>query len=279
MREYSNHRAQLNYVDRGSGQPVVLIHGIAASLNDWQFLLPELAARGFRAFALDLLGHGDSPKPEDPQDYQFEAIFGHLAGWMASLKFDQPAILVGHSLGGYFSLQYAIQYPEKVKGLILVDPYYAPGQLSPVLRAINGKPGWAHRIMGWVPHWLVRTFMTSELRPMNEYSRQVREQMAEDYRKASPNVLHITHSMRDLNSELERIEHPALVIWGGHDITLDPSSFPELVKRLPNAQGYQVSCGHQPHLARPEEFNRVVLDFLGHLRFRDLNLNTKVTKI
>jgi len=268
IKNQTNHKPQLNYVVQGSGQPVILIHGIAASLNDWQFLMPELTASGFRAFAMDLLGHGDSPKPQDPDAYQFDSIFRHLAAWMANLELDQPAVLIGHSLGGYFSLQYALNHPEKVRGLILVDPYFHPGQLSPFLRAINGKPGWAHKIMGWIPHWLVKTFLTSELKPMNEYTPQVRQQMAEDYRKVSPNVIHITHTIRDLNSELGRIEHPTLVIWGDNDITLDPNSFPELVKRLPNAQGYQVGCGHQPHLAKPDVFNAVVLDFLGGLGFK-----------
>ena len=53
-----------NYVQQGSGSPVVLIHGVAASLHDWDDLTPDLAKNGYASYALDLLGHGDSPKPD-----------------------------------------------------------------------------------------------------------------------------------------------------------------------------------------------------------------------
>src|SRR5919108_3805646 len=98
--------ATANYVQQGSGTPVILIHGLAASLHDWDDLSPELAANGYAAYAPDLLGHGDSPKPES-RAYQMDWIFEHFSRWMRSLRLDEPAILVGHSMGGYVALEYA----------------------------------------------------------------------------------------------------------------------------------------------------------------------------
>jgi len=69
-----------NYVRQGTGTPVIMIHGIAASLHDWDDLIPELASNGHACYALDLLGHGDSPKL-DERAYQMDWIFEHFFNW------------------------------------------------------------------------------------------------------------------------------------------------------------------------------------------------------
>ena len=95
-----------NYTQHGAGKPVILIHGIAASLHDWDELIPELTANGFSCYALDLLGHGDSPKP-DSRAYQMDWMLDHFSHWVNSLHLTEPAVVIGHSLGGYIALQYA----------------------------------------------------------------------------------------------------------------------------------------------------------------------------
>ena len=61
-----------------------MIHGVAASLHDWDDLIPELAKDGYASYALDLLGHGDSPKL-DSRAYQMDWLFEHFSNWMKSL--------------------------------------------------------------------------------------------------------------------------------------------------------------------------------------------------
>jgi pimeloyl-ACP methyl ester carboxylesterase len=68
-----------NYVQQGEGAPVIMIHGIAASLHDWDELVPELSQNGYACYAPDLLGHGDSPKPQS-RAYQMDWIFDHFVG-------------------------------------------------------------------------------------------------------------------------------------------------------------------------------------------------------
>ncbi len=263
MSKRTNNNTPLNYVIQGEGQPVILIHGIAASRYDWQFLLPELASNGFQAYALDLLGHGDSPKPNNLEAYHFDSLAQHFEEWVTSLGLEQPAVLLGHSLGGLLSLHYAIDHPDNIKALILVDPFYDSRQLTPILRAVNHKPALAEKAMRMIPPWLFNKVMNWDLKPMNEYSEQIRRQIAEDYKRVSPHIVHITNTVPDLNADLEKIEHTTLVMWGDNDLTLDPRSFPDLVERIPNASGQIVpNCGHQPHLAKPDEFNKIVLDFI-----------------
>ncbi len=130
----------VNFVQQGEGTPVILTHGLAASLHDWDDLLPELAGADYAGYALDLFGHGDSYKPAHPQDYTFESVFEHFSTWIDSLSLadslNRPdsLILIGHSLGGGLSLQYALRFPDRVRALALVNPFYDIRQLPPMLQ-------------------------------------------------------------------------------------------------------------------------------------------------
>src|SRR6266540_7468080 len=125
--------ATANYRQQGTGTPVILIHGVAASHHDWDELIPELSQRGYSCYALDLLGHGDSPKLGS-RAYQMEWVLDHFADWMKSLHLTEPAILIGHSLGGYIALEYARRVSAWTRGLVLIDPFYSLAQLPPFLR-------------------------------------------------------------------------------------------------------------------------------------------------
>src|SRR5512135_1256441 len=125
----------VNYVCQGAGSPVILIHGLAASLHDWDDLIPELVASGHACYALDLLGHGDSPKP-DERVYRMDWIYEHFFKWVESLQLSKPAIVIGHSLGGYVALEYARRRSASTRGLILVDPFYSSSQLPLLLRTV-----------------------------------------------------------------------------------------------------------------------------------------------
>ena len=112
-----------NFVQSGEGTPVILIHGRAASLRDWDNLIPELTQNGYASYALDLLGHGDSPKPTS-RAYHMDWMFEHFMHWMRSLRLTEPAIIIGHSMGGHIALEYARRVSAWTRGLILVNPIY-----------------------------------------------------------------------------------------------------------------------------------------------------------
>ena len=130
---------EVNFVSQGKGNPVVLIHGLAASLHDWDVLIPRLVESGYSTYALDLLGHGDSPKINS-RAYQMEWLYEHFSNWMRSLHLTEPAILVGHSLGGYLALEYARRVPAWTRGLVLVNPLYSLSQLPPLLAVVREGP-------------------------------------------------------------------------------------------------------------------------------------------
>ncbi len=100
----------------GSGQPLVLLHGLASNSRIWDLAAPLLARR-FRVLALDQRGHGLSDKPDD---YDFHAVTGDLQAFIEALSLERPG-LVGHSWGANVALQFAADRPDAVSWLALVD--------------------------------------------------------------------------------------------------------------------------------------------------------------
>jgi pimeloyl-ACP methyl ester carboxylesterase len=224
--------------------------------------MPEMAEAGYRVIAPDLPGHGDSHKPEDPQQYHIEAIYTRLCDWIESLEIDQPFMLVGHSLGGYLSLLHSARAPRHVRGLVLIDPLYTSKQLAPLLQFLRQRPALGIKAIKVVPEWVINTILGWDPGSAKYFSPQVRQQIANDYKRASPQFLNITRDIPDLSDVLSQITAPAQVIWGQHDLTLRPSSFYSITRMLPNAIGKPIPhTGHQPHIGRPDIVNRIILEF------------------
>jgi pimeloyl-ACP methyl ester carboxylesterase len=102
----------------GSGQPVLLLHGLASNARIWDGVASRLAGAGLRAVALDLRGHGASDQPAS--GYDFASLVRDLDAALAGLGLERP-VLVGHSWGANVALQFAADRPGRVDGLALVD--------------------------------------------------------------------------------------------------------------------------------------------------------------
>jgi len=275
MKSIPTHEVEIpttaNYVQQGIGTPVILIHGLAASLHDWDELTPELAANGYSSYALDILGHGDSPKPIS-RAYQMDWMFEHFTHWMRSLHLTEPAIIVGHSLGGYIALEYARRVSAWTRGLILVNPFYSLSQLPLMLRRTYRHPTLSGFIASRLPEWIFRIVVdvtsmsmghsTGALHSLPEH---IRAQTATDYTRTAAGVYNLLNTGEDLTEHVSSISTPTLVVWGDHDQTLAPASFSRLVKTMPHAKGLTVNAGHVPHQSNAPEFNQMVMAFLRGL--------------
>ena len=260
-----------NFVQQGTGTPVVMIHGIAASLHDWDELIPELTKHGYASYALDLLGHGDSPKLAS-RAYRMEWLFEHFEHWVRSLRLTEPAILIGHSLGGYLALEYARRVSAWTRGLVLVDPFYSISQLPLILRRTYRHPSLSGLVTGSLPEWVFRIVVDITSVSMGHSSgalhalpEHIRAQTALDYTRTASGVYNIPNTGEDLTDHLHSISKPTLIVWGERDQTLAPSSFHKLLELMPNATGRSIRAGHVPHQSNSEWFNELVLEFLETL--------------
>lgn len=112
-------------IDVGSGPPVVLLHGIGRTGQIWEVVVKELQAQPCRIMAFDLLGFGESPRPEWPM-YNVDDHAGAVIASLERLRLGQPVVLVGHSMGCLVAVQVARRRPDLVKHLVLYEmPLYA----------------------------------------------------------------------------------------------------------------------------------------------------------
>ncbi len=265
---------KVNYVTQGEGNPIVLVHGLAASLHDWDDLLPELTSAGYKSYALDLLGHGESEKPSDFTQYTFQNVYDNFANWVDSLRIAQPFPLIGHSLGGALCLQYAYDHPQKISSLILINPFYDVRQLSSAIRMFFKTPLLKTNFIEFTPYRLFRFFIDVSSfnfyighREMHILPEHIRYQTALDYTRASAGIYNIPRTLPSLTSNLAALPHPTLILYGARDQTLSAKSFLNLAKLLPNVRGVHSFhlCGHVPHQCHPKKLNPHVMEFLKSL--------------
>jgi len=242
------------------GPPVVLLHGWGASWHYWQWALPALAAAGFRAYAPDLIGHGDTDKP--PLAYGGDDYVAFLARLLDHLGLDR-VILGGHSLGGYVVLRYALEHADRVRKLVLVSPLYKKDQLPVPRRILPMVTLPLRAIWRFTPTQLVNL----AARAVRDSDRRVlpasfTRRMILDYKRATPRIAASLVDFRDLTPDLPRITAPALVFWGGRDL-LATESFAPLVAALPHARAYHTpAAAHAAHVETLVVFHDTVLPFL-----------------
>jgi 3-oxoadipate enol-lactonase len=241
----------------GAGDPVVLIHGLGSSARDWEQQVPALAER-YRVLTYDVRGHGRSTKPRGP--YSVAQFAKDLALLLEALQ-HRPAHVVGISMGGMIAFQLAVERPDLVRSLVIVNsgPAFVPSRLAEHLavwsRIAIAKlrgPG----AMGGV--------LAPRLFPYPDQERLRRlfvERWAENDKDAYYAALRaiIGWSVRD---RVGGIRCPVLVVAADHDYT--PVSAKEAyLPLMPRATLKVIADSrHATPMERPQAFNAVLLDFL-----------------
>jgi pimeloyl-ACP methyl ester carboxylesterase len=127
----------VTYIESGTGHPVVLLHGNAGGVEDFEYGAVEELAREYRVIAIDRPGHGESDRPDgDFGSVEYQSEFLHQT--LANLSIEHP-ILVGHSWGGALALAYALKYPSEVSGMVLLAPAAYPDKGANFLLRIAAK--------------------------------------------------------------------------------------------------------------------------------------------
>ncbi|MGO9266355.1 MAG: alpha/beta fold hydrolase [Candidatus Binataceae bacterium] len=114
------HRMRFHYLDWGTAgrHPILFLHGGGLNAHTWDVVCLMLR-RDYHCFALDQRGHGDS-EWEPTSDYSHDSQVGDVEGFLAKLQLKRP-LVVGHSMGGFAALGYAVKHAETLAGLVLVD--------------------------------------------------------------------------------------------------------------------------------------------------------------
>ena len=144
--------ARIHYLDKGSGPPVVILHGLGGQMGNFTYALLERLTDEFRVILMDRPGSGYSNRPPGATGRLTEQA-ATVAEFIRKLGLEQP-LLVGHSLGGAIALGVALDHPEVVKGLALVAPVtHLPKHVPAPFRALDIKSNF----LRWLVAWTVAT--------------------------------------------------------------------------------------------------------------------------
>lgn len=261
---------QIHYVEAGSGDPVVLVHGFMAWSYTWRQTLPALAGQ-HRVLALDLRGFGLSEKRRD-RGHAIEDQVDLLRRFLDALQVER-SVLVGHSMGGEVSLRFALRHPERVRGMVLVSSSGYVVREQPALERLALRTPFLGELFVQALA-LNRRFAGNSLRTAYRAPERVRATDVEAYllpARVPGAAGAFIRMLRDADfgraaRELRQIETPSLVVWGENDPWVPLTHGQRLAGELRNSRLVVFpECGHVPPEEYPAEFNHLVAEFLKGL--------------
>lgn len=264
--------APVNVIDIGSGDPVLLIHGLGGSWPNWLEQLPVLAAT-HRAIALDLPGFGASPMP--PLPVTIPGYARTVAGLMDALDLPSAAI-VGNSMGGEISAELALEAPERVQRMVLVSPAgVSTAHVARRLPAIRAAYPAVGALAAWVgsnadqvvrrPRLRAAALSLVAARPREIAAEFAAEQIRGVGKPGFMPALEalIAHS-QTLRERLPDIGCPTLVVWGDRDPVVPVRDAEVFATQIPGARKVIWSqTGHVAMFERAAEFNALMQGFLA----------------
>ena len=144
--------ARIHYLDKGSGPPIVILHGLGGQMGNFTYALLDRLTDEFRVILMDRPGSGYSQRAQGATGRITEQA-AVVAEFVRKLGLERP-LLVGHSLGGAIALGVALDHPEAVKALALVAPLtHVPKQVPAPFRALDIKSNF----LRWLVAWTVAT--------------------------------------------------------------------------------------------------------------------------
>jgi 3-oxoadipate enol-lactonase len=252
---------RLHVAEAGEGPALVLLHGLSATHVNWEHTIPAFADR-WRVVAVDLPGHGRSAKPDAPYTIDFYAGMVRSLGRELGLR---EAVVVGNSLGGQIAIELGITYPAWTRALVLVAP---AGGFPSAVRAVGWAVGAAANgrlLRLTLPRALDLCFYDASSPGRAERQRMLAERLrGDDYPAFARAVSRsLAGAIAAGRQPLARLTQPTLVVWGRQDRVVGLAGSKRILRDVRHARLAVLDrCGHLPMLERPQEFNRLVADFL-----------------
>ncbi|NIH81452.1 alpha/beta fold hydrolase [Amycolatopsis viridis] len=254
----------------GDGPPVLLLHGIGRSLHDWAEQ-QDLLAGEYRTYSVDLAGSGMSEPL--PGRHTLEALARFAADFLDAVGESRPVHVAGNSLGGAVAMRLSLDFPERVRSLVLVNSAGFGREVTIALRLLALRP---------LGKLLLRPSRAGALRAERalfadhalatadrvEYALDLARQphaarvMLETARGLGGFRGVAEEWRRPLLEAVAARRLPALVVWGDRDLILPATHLAAARQALPHAQTRLFTgTGHMPQIERAEEFHDLVTEF------------------
>ncbi len=254
-----------NYLEAGTGDPVVLIHGSGpgvTSYANWRLVLPALA-ENFRVVAPDMVGFGFSERPANIQ-YGVQTWADQVVGLMDTLELP-TAHLVGNSFGGAIALRIATQHPDRVGKLVLMGAMGVPFPITEGLERVWGyEPSFENMRKVLDVFAYSRDLVNDELAEVR-YRGSIQPGFQESFAAMFPAPRQRwVEAMCTPEDDIRRLPHRTLIVHGREDQVIPVQTSLRLMELIDNADLSVFShCGHWSMIERTADFNRSVSEFFS----------------
>jgi esterase len=262
----------------GNGNPVIILHGLYGSSDNWVTFAKQIAERN-TVYLIDQRNHGRSPHHPE---HSYKLMCDDLSEFFRKQGIDK-AIILGHSMGGKTAMLFAAMHPEKVKGLIVVD--IAPAGYASVnefssqiiehLNIINAmlsidlaqyttRSEIDAELAKTIPNTDIRQFITKNIHRKSDHSFNWKLNI-QALSKAMPEIMGSIHLEKVLDQK-PPIHLPTLFIRGGRSNYLLPEHYAEIKTYFPEVVIETIpNAGHWVHAEQPVLFAKTVENFIGNL--------------
>ncbi|MBK9926742.1 MAG: alpha/beta hydrolase [Anaerolineales bacterium] len=262
--KFFNHKnGQIAYDVTGEGQLVVCVPSLGDVRSEYRFLVPELVKAGYRVVTMDVRGHGETSTGWD--DYSVVGIGDDILALIRELG-GEPAVIVGASVGGGAAIWSAVEAPDLVKGMILVDPF-VDGDINGffvfLLSILFARP-WGTSM--WKMYYS-SLYPTRKPADFAEYVSALQANFKQPGRLEAVRVM-MSSSKASSGERISKVKQPALVLMGSKDPDFkNPVAEAKRVAEAVRGE-YKIieNAGHYPHAEMPEVTAPLMVEFLNKLK-------------
>jgi pimeloyl-ACP methyl ester carboxylesterase len=260
---------QVHYRDEGTGFPIVLLHGTAASLHTWDAWNQELI-KNYRVIRIDLPAFGITGSNKNA-DYSIKNYTKFLHQFLSKLQIEK-CYLAGNSLGGNIAWNYTAEHPEKIAKLILIDASGLPtNKAQPFVFKMAKTPILNSLFLYFTPKF----FIEKNIKEVYADDSKISSELIERYHKMAlregNRQAFIDRAKTDFtpnefknSDKLQSILTPTLLIWGAKDEWIPLENGKRMNNLLPNATLYIIeNSGHVPMEENPKESLLILKEFLA----------------
>ena len=247
----------IRYIEEGTSEEnLLLIHGLGASAERWEHVIPQFA-KNYRVLVPDLIGFGFSDKPV--VDYTTDYLSDFIRKFLKKLNIDSVSI-IGSSLGGQIGAEFTYQNNSMVNKLVLISPSGIMKHSTPALDA-----------------YVMAALYPSDSSASNAFqimsgSKNIDKKTIKGFvqRMKLPNAkmafMSTLLGLKDaeiISEKLVSIKSPTLIIWGENDPIIPIKYAQSFVSEIDDCRFVKMeNCGHTPYVESPDEFYKIVSDFL-----------------
>ncbi|MCK5823837.1 MAG: alpha/beta hydrolase [Ichthyobacteriaceae bacterium] len=233
------------FIDKGEGQPIILLHGLMGGLSNFDAVIENLSKDGYRVIAPELPIYNLPLLKTNVKN-----LTNHVNDLIDYLNLEN-VVIVGNSLGGHIALLFAKNHPEKIRGMVLTG---SSGLYENSMGDTYPKRGDYDYIktkteeVFYDPKMATKELVDEIYDTVNDRNKAIR-------------ILSIAKSAirHNMAKDITKMNLPTCLIWGDSDTVTPPEVAKEFDKLMPNSELHWVEkCGHSAMQERPEEFNRIL---------------------